>query len=144
MYLNAYEIELEKADGTTVTAALRLNIAKQMELKKKYKESTTQTLFGAIDDAEKFVEVLDACLNWAGNQNTIKKGTELADLMAANDLLGLMEKQKLITSIGRYSGIFSEKEKDAIDKSAEKRIGRLLGDDLDGEGFEEEEESKNA
>ena len=51
--------------------------------------------------------------------------------MAMNDLLGMTEKQKIITSLGRVSGIFSEKEKQAIDARAEAMIDGAFADDLE-------------
>lgn len=129
MYMNAYEIELEKQDGTKVEASLRLNIAAQIKLKKKYHESTTQTIFGAIDDIERCVDVFDAALKWAGNTNEIKSGEELLDLMAANDMLGMVAKQQVLTSIGRVSGLFSEAEKAKIDARGEGMLDDAFGDD---------------
>lgn len=129
MYMNAYEIELEKQDGTTVKASLRLNIAAQIALKKKYHESTTQTIFGAIDDVERCVEVFKQALNWTGNTNEIKSGEELLDLMAANDMLGMVAKQQVLTSIGRVSGLFSEAEKAKIDARGEGMLDDAFGDD---------------
>lgn len=129
MYMNAYEIELEKQDGTKVAAALRLNIAAQIKLKKKYHESTTQTIFGAIDDIERCVDVFDNALKWAGNTNEIKSGEELLDLMAANDMLGMVAKQQVLTSIGRVSGLFSEAEKAKIDARGEGMLDDAFGDD---------------
>lgn len=129
MYMNAYEIELEKQDGTKVAAALRLNIAAQIKLKKKYHESTTQTIFGAIDDIERCVDVFDNALKWAGNTNEIKSGEALLDLMAANDMLGMVAKQQVLTSIGRVSGLFSEAEKAKIDARGEGMLDDAFGDD---------------
>lgn len=129
MYMNAYEIELEKQDGTKVEASLRLNIAAQIKLKKKYHESTTQTIFGAIDDIERCVDVFDAALKWSGNTNEIKSGEELLDLMAANDMLGMVAKQQVLTSIGRVSGLFSEAEKAKIDARGEGMLDDAFGDD---------------
>lgn len=129
MYMNAYEIELEKQDGTKVAAALRLNIAAQIKLKKKYHESTTQTIFGAIDDVERCVDVFKQALNWAGNTNEIKSGEELLDLMADNDMLGMVAKQQALTSIGRVSGLFSEAEKAKIDARGEGMLDDAFGDE---------------
>lgn len=139
MYMNAYEIDLEKQDGTKVHVSLRLNVAGQLRLKKKYNESTTSTIFGAIDDIERCVDVFDASLKWAGNENEIKSGEELLDLMAVNDMLGMVAKQHILTSIGRVSGLFSEIEKEKIDARSEGMIDKAFayGDDDDGEEGDE-------
>lgn len=131
MFVNAYELTLERGNGDTVDVALRLGVGGQLKLKKKWNESTTDTLFTAVDDVERFVDLMTQSLNFTGNKNTIKSGEELIDLMAMNDLLGMTEKQKIITSLGRVSGIFSEKEKQAIDARAEAMIDGAFADDLE-------------
>lgn len=118
MFANTVDYELTRADGVLVNVSLRLNVLAQIQLKKKWNEGTTETLFNAVDDIERFVDVMGKALNYVGNSNTIKDGAELVDLMAINGLLGMAEKQKIITSLGAVSGIFSEKEKAAIDKRA--------------------------
>lgn len=141
MFLNAYEFNLENEAGESIDVSLRLTISGQMALKKKWKESTTDTLFGAMDDIERMVDVMTKALTYTGNKNTIKTGEELVDLMAANGMLGMANKQKVITAIGQTSGIFSEKEKEAIDTRAERMIEKALAG-LDED--ESEEEVKNA
>lgn len=131
MFVNAYEFEVENAEGKVIPVALRLSIGSQMQLKKKWKETTTSTLFNAVDDVERFVDIIDASLKWKGNTNEIKSGEELLDLMAANDMLGMVQKQTLITSLGRASGLFSEKEKDRIDERARRAIEGLFNEDDD-------------
>lgn len=133
MFVNAYELNLETGNGDSVDVSLRLGVGGQLKLKKKWNESTTDTLFTAVDDIERFVDVMTQSLNFTGNKNSIKSGEELIDLMAMNDLLGMTEKQKIITSLGRVSGIFSEKEKQAIDARAESMIDGAFADDIEVE-----------
>lgn len=140
MYINAYEFEVENMDGKSIPVALRLGIGAQIQLKKKWKENTTSTLFGAVDDIERFIDVMDAALKWKGNSNEIKSGEELIDLMAANDMLGMVAKQELLTSIGRTSGLFSDEEKAKIDARAKKAIDGIFDEDE----VEGDEEAKNA
>lgn len=128
MYVNAYEFELKRADDSTVNVALRLDIASQIAMKKKFDESTTDSIFGAIDDVEKFVYIMDRALNYAGNKNEIKKGEELVNLMIENDMLGMARKQLILTSLGVASGIFSADEKEGIDKRVNKQFGAAFGD----------------
>ena len=70
-----------------------------------------------------------------------KTGEELIDLMAYNDMLGMAAKQKIITSLGRASGIFSEKEKEAIDARAERMIDGAFNDEDEPD---KEDTGKNA
>lgn len=133
MFVNAYDITLTNADGNEIPVALRLGVGAQLRLKKKFNESTTTTLFSAADDVDRFVAIMDEALKWTGNQNEIKSGEQLIDLMTANDLLGMVAKQNLLTAIGRASGLFSEDEKKRIDS----RSAKIL-DDMFGEVTEEE------
>lgn len=126
---NLYELDLEREDGTQVHVELRLTTAGQIMLKKQWKENTLSTLFEAIDDIERFASILNISLNWPGNKNTIKKGEDLADLMAANGLLGIVAKQKLVTELAKASGILSEEEKAAMDERASKLQDSLTSAD---------------
>lgn len=137
MFVNAYDFEVENLNGEMIPVSLRLGVGSQMKLKKRFNESTTSTLFGAVDDIEKFVAVMDEALKWKGNTNKIQSGEELIDLMAANDMLGMVNKQRVITALGRASGLFSEKEKQKIDKRTENAIDGVFDED-------EEDNSKNA
>lgn len=126
---NLYSLDLEREDGEQVHVDLRLNTAGQITLKKHWNENTLSTLFDSIDDIEKFASVLTQALNYPGNKNTIKKGEELADLMAANGMLGILAKQKLVTELAKASGILSEEEKTAMDERASKLQDSLTSTD---------------
>lgn len=119
MFLNQYEIELNDENGAPLKVALRLTIGGQIKLKKRFNESTLTTLFTAIDDPERLVEVMTEALTWTGNANTIKSGERLCDLLAGNGLLGMIEKQRIITRLAVVSGIVSEKEGKEIDKKTD-------------------------
>ena len=129
MFVNAYEFVVEDANGASIPVSLRLGAGGQLKLKKRWQEGTTETLFGAMDDIERFVDVCTTALTYKGNTNTIKDGETLIDLMAANGMLGMAEKQKIITSIACASGIFSEKEKTAIDERSEKVLDGMFDED---------------
>ena len=131
MFVNAFEFNLETADGKEIPVSLRLGVGGQLKLKKKWNESTTDTIFNAVDDIERFVDVMQQSLNYTGNTNEIKSGEELIDLMAQNDMLGMTAKQKIITALGRVSGLFSEKEKEAIDAKTAKLIDGAFAEDMD-------------
>jgi phosphoenolpyruvate carboxylase len=126
---NLYSLDLEREDGEQVHVDLRLNTAGQITLKKHWQENTLSTLFEAIDDIERFVDVLTQSLNYPGNKNTIKKGEELADLMALNGMLGILAKQKLVTDLAKASGILSVEEKAAMDERASKLQDSLTSTD---------------
>ena len=124
---HVHEFTLNRGDEL-ITVSLRLTTAGQISLKKRWNENTISTLFGAIDDVEKFADILNTSLNFPGNTNVVKKGDELADLLADNDLLGIANKQKLLTAIGRASGILSAEEQERMDKNADKMFDGLSED----------------
>lgn len=119
--MRTYILKLVK-DGEPVRVDLRLTLGSQLALKKKYSENAISTIFGALDDPEKMVTVFNQALNFKGNENVIKDGEELYDLIADNDLGGLSGFQQILTSIARESGILSEKEKESLDKKGEEII----------------------
>jgi F0F1-type ATP synthase alpha subunit len=125
---HVHELSVNRGDELVVVS-LRLTTAGQISLKKRWNENTISTLFGAIDDVERFADVLTQALNYPGNQNVIKKGDELADLLADNDLSGIANKQKLMSAIGRASGILSEQEKEKMDRNADKMMDGLSEDE---------------
>ena len=142
MFINAYKLELEKADGSTVAVSLRVGIRGQKKLAAQFGgEATTATFFAATDDLDRLIAILHEALNYTGNDNTIKSGEDLADLLFMNDMLGMLPKQRLLTNIARHSGIFTEVEADALMKAVERRFEKLIGNE---EIEEDEEPEKNA
>lgn len=140
MFTNHYDITIHNAEGMSVTAALRLPISAQLELKKKYGEDTRTTLFAAAQDDEKLIEILTKSLNWLGNSNTIKNGEELIEALIDAGDFGIVSRQRLMVEIGGVSGIFSEKEKAVILGKVDKMESDMLNDTAeDTEG----DESKN-
>ena len=128
MFVHTYDLELMK-DGEPVKVSLRISTGAQIKLKKRWNESTQATLFNAVDDIERFVALMDYALSWNGNTNPIHSGEELTDLLADNDMLGMLGKQRLLTSIGRASNLLSEDEKQAFDKKSENIYKKMLSDD---------------
>lgn len=128
MFVHTYDLELLK-DGEPVKVSLRISTGAQIKLKKRWNESTQATLFNAVDDIERFVDLMNSALTWKGNTNQIQSGEELTDLLADNDMLGMLGKQRLLTSIGRASNLLSEDEKQAFDKKSEAIYKKMLSDD---------------
>lgn len=134
MFVNTYDFTLQNADNEEINVSLRLGTGAQIQLKKQFNESTTRTLFEAADDIERFNAIMDKSLKWKGNKNTIQSGEELIDLMAANGMLGMIPKQKIITALGVTSGVFSEKEKKMIDNRADHMYDEVLADEEEADG----------
>lgn len=113
MFTNHYDVTVHTENGDT-TLELRLPIKAQIELQHKYKEDTRSTLFDACGDDEKYIEVLTKSLNWTGNKNTVVKGEDLMELLIDNGDMGIVRRQQIMVEIGRVSGIFDDKERDAV------------------------------
>lgn len=138
MFINTYDFNLERPDGSTVAVSLRLNLAAQKRLKAKYKENTQATLFGAMDDLDRLIDVMDAALKWAGNTNELTSGEELIDLMAMNGMLGIEGKNHVIVAIGEASGLFSHNEAEVINaKTTEAFRARFYGEGNDADDIPE-------
>lgn len=140
---NTYTLELK--DGKEkVKVELRLTIAGQLALKKKYKENTYPLLFEAIDDAEIFCFILGEALNWKGNENSITDGEELYDLIVDNGYQGIGKLGEILFSIATVSGLISESEKERLLKRADRVFDDAL-DELDEteESSEGNEKEKN-
>ena len=138
MFTNHYDITVHNATGASVSVALRLPIAAQLELKKKYNEDTRTTLFEAAKDDEKMIEILTKALNWSGNTNALKSGEDLIESLIDNGDFGIVARQRLMIELGGVSGIFSNKEKDMILGKVDK-----MEDDMLHEVETEETDEKN-
>lgn len=138
MFTNHYDITVHNATGASVSVALRLPIAAQLELKKKYNEDTRTTLFEAAKDDEKMIEILTKALNWSGNTNSLKSGEDLIESLIDNGDFGIVARQRLMIELGGVSGIFSKKEKDMILGKVDK-----MEDDMLHEVEAEETDEKN-
>lgn len=145
MYMNYYSFEVENENGESIPVSLRLGSGGQLKLKKKYPgESTISTLLSGVDDIERFIDVMDTSLKYPGNNNTIKSGETLIDLMAVNGMLGVMAKERVLTSIGVASGILSQDEKERFDKNASKQYDGLFSGETNAEDEEDNVTVKNA
>lgn len=138
MFTNHYDITVHNATGASVSVALRLPIAAQLELKKKYNEDTRTTLFEAAKDDEKMIEILTKALNWSGNTNALKSGEDLIESLIDDGDFGIVARQRLMIELGGVSGIFSNKEKDMILGKVDK-----MEDDMLHEVESEETDEKN-
>lgn len=136
---NAYTIDLGDQE-----AALRLTARGLINLKKKLKvDSDIECITSGIDDIENMITILTEALNYKGNENTITDGADLYDAMVDAGYHGIEEFVPVLTDIGFFSGILSEKMKSAIDAKA-----KGLAEDqillMEAEAKKENDEAKNA
>lgn len=128
--MRSYEIEVLK-NGEPVTVSLRLTLKGQMNLKKQYNENALTTIFGGMDDVRKMLAVFKEALNYKDNENTIKDGEELYDLIVDADMGGVSGFQKILTGIARESGLLTEKEMETLNKKAETFVEDAFSDEDD-------------
>ena len=107
----SYDITLDR-DGEEIPVQLRLTLGSQMTLKKKYKRTAFATIMDAMDDAEVCADVLGEALTFKGNENTIKDGAELYDLLVDNGYAGYDGIGGLLLGVAAESGIITESVKE--------------------------------
>lgn len=118
------------------TCALRLTIKGQLNLKKKYNENAVATIFNAIDDLDRQLDVITEALNYAGNENEIKTGEEFLDAFIDDEHYGQEEIATVLASIAKVSGLINDKQYEAIVKYVKEATDEVFA--------EFDEESKNA
>lgn len=135
--LSTYDVKVTTPTGEEATIALRLNIASQFALKKRYKdENALTTLLTAIDDVEKMCVVLSEALNYKGNTNAILTGEELYDALVDEGYAGPEDFGELLMRVAHASGLIKEKQLNTLIK----RIHHEMDEALDTA----EEDEKNA
>lgn len=136
--MKTYDLTLTNGKNT-ITLGLRLNVAAQMALKKKYNEEAVSSLLSAVSDVEKMVYIFGLALSYKNNENAITDGAEFYDLLVDNGFAGQNEFMKILTSVAAASGLITAKQKKQIDAFAEGTTEEAFG-----EVFGEDEDEKNA
>jgi hypothetical protein len=144
MFINHFDLTVHDETGASINVALRLPIGSQLELKRKYNETTRETLLNAAQDDEKLIEVITKSLNWKGNENTVKSGETLLELLIDDGDIGIISRQRLMVELGAVSGIFSVKEKAVIMKRINNAEAEMLGELENIEDEDGEDLSKNS
>lgn len=122
-------LELKLKDGEEVVKIhLRLTCGGQRELKEKYDEDTLTTLLGGFNEIDKTIDIFDTALNYKDNDNTIKSGEELYDLMVDNDYCGIEAFAKVVTDIAVASGIIKKEQANSVLKSVEDTYDSVFND----------------
>lgn len=106
-------------NGEETELHFRLTLSGQQKLKKKYNETALATLFNAIDDAEILSAVMTEALSYKGNENVIKDGAEVYDLLVDSGMAGVEDFADFAMGIGVASGLVSRKQADAMIKRAQ-------------------------
>ena len=130
--MRTYTLNLRNAEGEEITVDLRLTIMGQKNLQKKYKDNSAvaSTIFTAVADPGKIVDVFGEALNFNGNKNTVKSGAELYDLLVDNGYEGADSFMEVLAGIAHESGIINEKQANFIvGKAKESEENRYKDDE---------------
>ena len=145
-HMQTYDINVIR-DGEEITAKLRLTLAGQLSLQRRFKnQSTAEILLTAIDSPERIAAVLGEALAFKGNDNIVTDGAELYDLLVDSGVRGEVGFAEIMTELGRESGIFADAVADGVKlmtrKTVEDSLKRLQGIEPDPVP-EEEDPAKN-
>lgn len=109
-------------NGEDVSVSLRLtgNAIKQLENDVRFgKVSAGEIMKLGMDRISCTMAILDKALNFKGNENKVKDGESLFDLLTENGCGGETNIVRLVIEIARVSGIFSNKVCEQLYKAVE-------------------------
>lgn len=126
VYLNHYNITVHDENGADINLCLRLDAVHQADIEEKYDSGIREIVFAAFDRTRQLVDLLDASLNWTGNNNAITSGAELFDILNAEDQLGIFGKQQIALGIAKTAGVLTKKEKEFMQKKIDRAADKFL------------------
>lgn len=117
-------IKLELGD---VTVKLRLTLKGQKALREKYPEdSVLSTIMDAVDDPEAMDLVLTQALNFEGNDNKIRNGEKLYDMLVDNGYEGQEDFMGLMMDIAKNAGLVTQDDRDKLGRVVSKQIRKAM------------------
>lgn len=120
-------------------AKLRLTLKSQKLLREKYPdEAVLSAILSAVDEPEDMEYLLTLALNFEGNDNEIKDGAELYDLLVDNGYCGQEDFMGLAIEIAKNAGLVSQDDKNKLHKIVTRQIRRQfdsLEDVFEGDGM---------
>lgn len=129
--IKVHKINLENNSGENIEIGLRISIGSQKNLEKKYCKQPNQVLMETIIMSALtpsiMTDVLTEALNYKGNENSIKSGDELYELLVDNGYSGTVDFMGLIGDIALTSGIISEDVKNMMIEKIKGSQSELAG-----------------
>lgn len=108
-------------DGASVK--LRLTLKGQKALRERYPEdSVLSTIMDAVDDPETMDLVLTQALNFEGNDNKVRSGEKLYDLLVDSGYEGQEDFLGLMMDIARNAGLVTQDDRDKLGRVISKQI----------------------
>lgn len=108
--MKTYDLILRDGDET-ISVSMRLtgSALRRLENDVRFgKKSANEIISIAMTRISCAMAIFDNALTYKGNENTVKDGETLFDLMAENDMAGEAGIAMTVVEIARVSGIFSE------------------------------------
>ena len=113
-------VKLELGDKV---AKLRLTLRGQKAIREKYPDdSVLTTIMDAVDDPEAMDLVLTQALTFDGNDNKIRSGEALYDLLVDNGYEGQEDFLGLMMDIAKGAGLVTQKDRDKLGRVISKQI----------------------
>lgn len=99
---------------------LRLTMAGQRELKKRWGEEGLTFLFSAATEQDKLCDLLTQALGWTGSGNAVTDGAELYDLLVDEGWRGQEAFAALVFDLGAASGLLTRAQADELTATVER------------------------
>ena len=116
---------------------LRFTVGAQMRLKKEFKSEPLDIVMSAVQDNEKFIAIINEALLWDGNTNPENiNGEQFYDLLVDNGVLGMDALAGVLFSIASASGLFSEKQMNALKTGFSQVFDKMFEQITDSERIE--------
>lgn len=113
-------VKLELGDKVV---KLRLTLRGQKAIREKYPDdSVMTTIMDAVDDPEAMDLVLTQALNFDGNDNKIRSGEALYDLLVDNGYEGQEDFLGLMMDIAKGAGLVTQDDRDKLGRVISKQI----------------------
>lgn len=113
-------VKLELGDKVV---KLRLTLRGQKAIREKYPDdSVMTTIMDAVDDPEAMDLVLTQALNFDGNDNKIRSGEALYDLLVDNGYEGQEDFLGLMMDIAKGAGLVTQDDRDKLSRVISKQI----------------------
>ncbi len=91
----------------------------------------------AVQDNEKFIAIINEALSWDGNTNPENiNGEQFYDLLVDNGVLGMDALAGVLFSIASASGLFSEKQMNALKTGFSQVFDKMFEQITDSERIE--------
>lgn len=123
----AFSVHLK--NGNVSSVKLRLTLHGQKNLMDKYKDNVMSIVLDAVNDLDKMADVLTESLNYKYNENAVKDGEELYDLLVDSGYTGQNDFCRLMFGIAQNSGLITPENADKMVRMLGKKVDDVFNFD---------------